>query len=551
MRLPKLQAGTAILGSFAILLFVIAVISGVSIWRMHSANVIASNLVDDKLAKQQLTSDLLNAAQLNGLLAVSIARSDSLELGDYYQAQLKTGEQHASKAESALAALSMNDTEKRLLKAVAEQKAVLAAARTEIFQAKDMGKTIEVEQLLSSKLDPALKRFNDGVAALQSYETEQARAMRAESGTTFVASQLLVGVLGAAALVAGSLLAWFLTRHIVLPLVAGVELAERVAGGDLRASIRHSRDDEIGRLFDALNRMTASMAATVARVLDGARAIDSASEQIAEGNHDLSGRTEHQASAIEQTAASMEELTATVHQNSESANEASRLAASASSVAQAGGEAMTQMVSKMGSIRTSASRIVDIIAVIDGIAFQTNILALNAAVEAARAGEEGRGFAVVAGEVRSLAQRSASAAKDIKKLITDSASEIEQGTALANEAGTTMHDIVRDVQKLSRILGAINVASAEQASGIAQIGEAIASMDDSTRQNAALVEEATAAADALREQSLELAELVGIFKVDAAPALEATRATRLPASRKALPSRTRNGVTAYAGTTVV
>jgi methyl-accepting chemotaxis protein len=286
----------------------------------------------------------------------------------------------------------------------------------------------------------------------------------------------------------------------------------------------------------------------VARVLEGARAIDSASAQIADGNHDLSGRTEHQASAIEQTAASMEELTAAVHRNSESASEASRLAGSASSVAQAGGEAMTQMVSKMASIRTSAARIVDIIAVIDGIAFQTNILALNAAVEAARAGEEGRGFAVVAGEVRSLAQRSASAAKDIKRLITDSASEIEQGTALANAAGTTMHDIVRDVQKLSEILGAINVASSEQASGIAQIGEAIASMDNSTRQNAALVEEAAAAADALRGQSQELAGLVETFKVDAAPA--AKRVAQLPAARKALGSGKRNGVPAFAGTTV-
>ncbi len=546
MRLPKLQAGTTILGSFAVLLFVIAVISGVSIWRMHSANVVASMLVDDKLAKQQLASDLLGAAQLNGLLAVSIARSDSLELGDYYQAQLKMGEQRAAKAESALAALPMDAAEKRMLQEVAAQKAVLIAIRTDIFQAKDLGKTVEVDQLLASKLDPALKAYADGVAALQSFETTQARAMRAESGATFVASQLLVGVLGAAALVAGSLLAWFLTRHIVQPLVAGVELAERVAAGDLRAAIRHAREDEIGRLFDALNRMTASMAATVSRVLEGARAIDSASVQIAEGNHDLSGRTEHQASAIEQTAASMEELTATVHRNSESANEATRLAGSASSVAQAGGEAMTQMVSKMASIRTSASRIVDIIAVIDGIAFQTNILALNAAVEAARAGEEGRGFAVVAGEVRSLAQRSASAAKDIKKLIADSASEIEQGTALANAAGTTMHDIVRDVQSLSEILGAINVASSEQASGIAQIGEAIASMDDSTRQNAALVEEAAAAADALRGQSQELASLVETFKVDAATAATPKRVEKLPPGRKALPVRTRNGVPAKA-----
>jgi methyl-accepting chemotaxis protein len=452
-------------------------------------------------------------AQLNGLLAVSIARSDSLELSDYYQAELARGDKRETAIEKAIGALPMQLEERRLMQSAADTRAAVGAARTAIFQAKDLGKTQEVEELLASRLNPALKRNADSVHALLAFQTERAHALQAASGRAFGASVAIVATLGIVALAACCMLAWLLVRHIVQPLREGVALAERVAAGDLRASIAHERADEIGRLFDALNGMTASMSSTLARVLEGARAIDAASAQIADGTYDLSGRTENQAGALEETAASMEELTATVRQNSDSVSEASRLAGSASSVALAGGEAMAQMVSKMDSIRGSAARIVDIISVIDGIAFQTNILALNAAVEAARAGDQGRGFAVVAGEVRSLAQRSAAAAKDIKKLITDSASEIQAGTALANTAGTTMHDIVTGVHKLTAILGAIDTASAGQAAGIAQVGEAIAGMDDATRQNAALVEQASAAADALREQSQRLVRLVGAFKV--------------------------------------
>lgn len=514
MRLPKVQAGTIIVGAFAILLAVITVISSVSIWRMYTADAIASDLVRDKLAKEQLTSEMLSVAQLNKLLAVSIARSDSLELGDYYQAELARGEKRAAEIENAVAALPMQDAERQLMKTVLERKAALAAVRRAVFDAKDMGKVMEVEQLVGGRLEPAFQHYADAMSRLLAYQTTRARAMQAESEQAFGASLALIIALGAIAVCGGGLLAWLLVRHIVLPLRRGVDLAEQVAAGDLRATIEHQRDDEIGRLFDALNRMTASMSDTVARVMDGALAIDAASAQIAAGNHDLSRRTEHQAGAIEETAASMEELTSTVRQNSDSASEASKLAQSAQSVALAGGEAMAQMVSKMASIRASADRIVDIIAVIDGIAFQTNILALNAAVEAARAGEEGRGFAVVAGEVRSLAQRSAAAAKDIKKLITDSANEIESGTGIANAAGDTMRDIVGSVQRLTGLLGAINNASSEQAAGIAQVGEAIAGMDDATRQNAALVEQATSAADALREQAGQLAALVGTFRVE-------------------------------------
>lgn len=322
-------------------------------------------------------------------------------------------------------------------------------------------------------------------------------------------------MLGAVALVAGAVLAWQLTRDIVRPLQQAVALAEQVAAGDLRAAIRHRRGDELGRLFDALNTMTASMSATVAQVMKGALTIDRASSDIAAGNLDLSQRTERQAGTLEETAASMEELTITVRQNSAHAREADRLARSASDVALVGGQAVAQMESKMEAIRASAARIGDITGVIDSLAFQTNILALNAAVEAARAGEAGRGFAVVAGEVRALAQRSTTAARDIKKLISQSSEQIASGSALAGVAGATMTDVVAGVQQVSTILGAINAASAEQAQGIEQVGRAITEMDGVTRQNAALVEQAAAAAASMRAQSGSLSALVGTFKVSA------------------------------------
>jgi len=279
-------------------------------------------------------------------------------------------------------------------------------------------------------------------------------------------------------------------------------------------AIEHGRSDEMGQLFDALSHMTGRLAETVGRVRDGAVAIDAASREIANGNLDLSRRTEHQAGALEETASAMVELTEAVKQNSGNARQANRLAESASDVAGKGGAVVSEVVRTMASINEYAHKIVDITSVIDGIAFQTNILALNAAVEAARAGEQGRGFAVVASEVRNLAQRSASAAKEIKQLINESAERIASGSELAQTAGATMAEIVLSVEKVTGIMSAISAASAEQEHGIEQVNAAIGEMDGVTQQNAALVEEAAAAADAMQDQARELAQLVGSFKID-------------------------------------
>jgi methyl-accepting chemotaxis protein len=304
-----------------------------------------------------------------------------------------------------------------------------------------------------------------------------------------------------------------ITRSIVGPINEAVEVAESVAGGNLAYSIKIGSQDEIGRLLSAMARMQVSLIRVVSGVRDRSHGVAMASAEIAQGNNDLSARTEQQASALEQTAASMEELNATVNQNADNARQANQLAMNASMVAGHGGEVVKQVVETMKEINDSSRRISDIISVIDGIAFQTNILALNAAVEAARAGDQGRGFAVVASEVRSLAGRSAEAAKEIKSLISASVERVEQGTSQVHDAGLTMEEIVSSIRRVTDIMGEISAASSEQAAGVSQVGEAITQMDQVTQQNAALVEEMAAAAGSLKSQSQELVSTVSVFDV--------------------------------------
>ncbi|HET9469653.1 MAG TPA: methyl-accepting chemotaxis protein, partial [Usitatibacter sp.] len=336
---------------------------------------------------------------------------------------------------------------------------------------------------------------------VKSVESSRKAYMTAIAATIFATLAGLIGV-------------WLFVRRAVLdPVLHAGQCAERIAAGDLTGDIRGRSDDEVGQLLDTLGRMNAGLSTVVSQVRGAAESVVNASGEVAAGTTDLSRRTEEQATSLQETAASMEELSGTVRQNAESAHEADELALSASKRAEQGGREVARVVVTMGEISDGARRIADIISVIDGIAFQTNILALNAAVEAARAGEQGRGFAVVAGEVRSLAQRSAAAAKEIKTLINTSLERVENGSTLAEDAGRTMDEVVKAVKRVTDIMGEISAASTEQSSGIEEINRAVTQMDAGTQQNAALVEEATAAARSLDDQAKALKRLVGKFKL--------------------------------------
>ena len=372
--------------------------------------------------------------------------------------------------------------------------------------------------------------------AVAKQEFEQAHNRYVSSRTVAIAA-IALGL---------GLSAWFgflLIRAITRPLDEAVKLARAVAEGDLTQTIDVHSNDEIGQLMQALKDMNDSLVRVVGQVRTGTDTVATASSQIAAGNLDLSSRTEEQASSLEETASSMEELTSTVKQNAENARQANQLVVSTSDIAVKGGTVVGQVVDTMASIKDSSRKIADIIGVIDGIAFQTNILALNAAVEAARAGEQGRGFAVVASEVRNLAQRSASAAKEIKSLIEDSVGKVDAGGKLVDEAGKTMDEIVTSVKRVTDIMSEIAAASQEQSAGIEQVNQAITQMDDVTQQNAALVEEAAAAAESLQDQAGKLTEAVSVFKLDGAsygtqPAAPARRtATAALPKQKGAPAR--------------
>ncbi|MBK4736404.1 methyl-accepting chemotaxis protein [Noviherbaspirillum pedocola] len=397
---------------------------------------------------------------------------------------------------------------------------VIAARRKALEGNDDLDQVINFERAGKGKADmdamrALLAQIGADEKSLMETRSRDAAALQSSTGNI-----LIIG--GAITAMMAILMAIWIARNITRPLQQAVGLARRVAQGDLTSRLSAQSKDETGELIGALMEMNEALVRIVTEVRSGTDAISTASSEIASGNMDLSARTEQQASSLEETASSMEEMTSTVKQNADNARQASQLAANASDTAARGGAVVAEVVTTMGSINESSKKIVDIIGVIDGIAFQTNILALNAAVEAARAGEQGRGFAVVASEVRSLAQRSAAAAREIKGLIDDSVGKVDTGSRLVDQAGATMTEVVESVRRVNDIISEISAASEEQRAGIEQINGAVTQMDAVTQQNAALVEEAAAAANAMREQAASLGHAVDIFRLDArAPAANA------------------------------
>ena len=513
MNFSKLNIGARLGLGFAVVLVFATVITAMGMWQMHAMGKSTQQMLDDSLTKERLISDWNKFVSVGVTRTTAIAKSSDASLVPFFAAEAAASSKNAVELLTQFEKRISMDAERQGIDKLMEIRKAYLATRDKVGKLKAEGLTSEAEAALANDYSPVAQAYLQQLDQLLQLQRANLDARAAKVTAIQRNSQIYLVILAVLALAIGTLCAWRLTAGITVPLRNAVTVARRVADGDLSADIRVSGSDETGQLLQALHDMNASLGSLVGQVRQGTDSIATASGQIASGNQDLSSRTEEQASSLQQTAASMEELTSTVKQNADNASQANQLALSASGVALKGGQVVSQVVETMGAISTSSKKIADIIGVIDSIAFQTNILALNAAVEAARAGEQGRGFAVVAGEVRTLAGRSAEAAKEIKHLIQDSVHKVEEGSAQVTQAGQTMDEIVSSVQRVTDIMGEITAASQEQTSGIEQINRAVAEMDLVTQQNAALVEESTAAAQSMQQQTSELSQMVSVFRL--------------------------------------
>ncbi|MBF9263246.1 Four helix bundle sensory module for signal transduction [Paracidovorax cattleyae] len=502
---------------FGLLLAIMTVVAGIAIWKVRAIDS-ALSIVNEEHAKVQRYAINFRGSAHDRAIAirdvvlagdVDVRRKELTRIDELASFYAKS----ATPLESLIAASKQRAELERLYGAIQDIERTTVATTTKIAALTDAGDKAAAMTMLWNEAKPQYVRW---LASINALIDHQEALIQQETKTAMAeAATFLYVMLGsmALALVSGIVVAWVVARSVSEPLARAVLISKRIAQGDLSEQIEIDRHDEVGELQRALAGMQDSLAAVVSNVRGNAESVATASAEIAQGNQDLSSRTEQQASRLQQTAASMDQLGSTVKQNADNARQANQLAQGASEVAAKGGEVVGQVVTTMQGISDSSRKIGDIIGVIDGIAFQTNILALNAAVEAARAGEQGRGFAVVAGEVRSLAQRSAEAAKEIKNLIGRSVEQVEQGTALVDQAGKTMGEIVGSIKRVSDIVAEISSASQEQSSGISQVGDAVGQMDQATQQNAALVEESAAAAESLKGQAQQLVQAVAVFKL--------------------------------------
>ena len=518
MKLADMNIGTRLRWSFAFLTALLLATAALGMLRLSGLDTRMRDVVEDKYPKTVLANDIIKNVNV-------IARSSRNLL-------LMTEPQHLARERESIAKAGA-DTEQRLaqldriilsekgrasLLAVTQARAVFNAGRDKVLALLDEGARDEATSMLLGEVRDDQLRYMAALEALIAHQHERMEVAGAEVRDEYIEARNMMLALSALAIAFSIITAWLVTRSIVGPLQYALGVAQTVAAGDLTSTFGQHRHDETGKLLDALSIMNGNLLDIVQQVRSGTDTIATASTQIAVGNVDLSVRTEEQASSLEQTASAMEELSSTVQQNVDNARQASALAVNAAKIAARGGQAVGQVIHTMEAISSSSTQIADIIGVIDMLAFQTNILALNAAVEAARAGEQGRGFAVVATEVRNLAQRSASAARDIRALIASSTQQVDAGAALVAQAGATMQEVVQAVSRVSEMVADITAASAEQSTGIAQISQAVVQMDQVTQQNAALVEEAAAASQSLEGEAVNLLQIVSVFRLRQAPA---------------------------------
>ena len=462
-------------------------------------------MMEKPLGKERLISDWYVLIYSAIARTSMIARSSDEKLSTTFAADISDSVKQGSETMKSIEALLTTDEEKDLYKNIVGLRAKYQAGKDLVMKSRQDGDAAAGERAYQEVFAPAAAAYQSKVKALLSMQRKNIDQMAADIDENHARGLRLSLVLGVLLIGIGVMAVILISRSITRPLAQALHVAKTVAGGDLTGVVDRSGKDEIGELMRALDEMNEALRKIVGQVQQGTQLISTAAGEIASGNLDLSSRTEQQAGSLEEPAASIEQLSSTVKQNAENARQANQLALDASDVAVKGSGMVSQVVDTMGEINASSKKIVDIISVIDGIAFQTNILALNAAVEAARAGEQGRGFAVVASEVRSLAQRSAAAAKEIKILIDDSVHNVDAGAKLVDQAGTTMQEMVASVKRVTDIMAEISVASQEQSSGIEQINRAITEMDGVTQQNAALVEEAAASSQLLEDQAEKLA----------------------------------------------
>lgn len=513
MKFKNLKIGIRIGTGFAVVLGLLMLVIALGLGYLSRLNEAIKIVTNDRYAKIVRVNNIYE--EVNSIALVmrdTLLFTESLQLNKELD-RIKKSKTIIDANFEALTKTVTSIKGSEILKAAISARAAYGESQELFITLHDAGKLEEAKALLMNRLRIQQQNYMTSLKRLIAFQTslmdDSVKSQQEEYAT---ARQALLE-LGAVGVVLGGLIAWLIARGITRPISDAVNVAKTVASGDLSRKIEASTKDETGMLLNSLKMMNNNLVSIVAEVRLGTDAVATASSQIASGNLDLSSRTEEQASSLEETASSMEELTATVKQNADNAQQANQLAISASGVAQKGGTVVSQVVEMMEDINGSAKKIVDIISVIDGIAFQTNILALNAAVEAARAGEQGRGFAVVASEVRNLAQRSAAAAKEITWLIHDSVDKVENGTRLVEQAGATMNEVVDSVKCVTDIMAEITAASQEQRAGIEQVNQAIMQMDQVTQQNASLVEQAAAAAESLQGQAANLSGVVSVFKL--------------------------------------